>query len=71
MEKAVYSAVLTPFKNSVQTRARKLSEKGLRVMWVAIKILEEKEFIEWNESFEKNIQSFSSETEINNFKFIY
>jgi phospholipid-translocating P-type ATPase (flippase) len=58
-----------PFKNSVQVRARKLSEKGLRVMWVAMKILDEKEFIEWNESYEKNIQSFTSETDINNFKF--
>ena len=57
-----------PFYESVKKRASKLSEKGLRVMWMAIKLIEEHEFNEWNLNFERDVQKFSSDSDINKFK---
>ena len=58
-----------PFFNHVKEKALKLSEKGLRVLWIAMKMIDEKEFNEWNKEFEAGIKNLTNEEEINEFKY--
>ena len=42
-----------PFLNKINERSIKLSEMGLRVLWIGMKILDEDEFYSWNNKYEK------------------
>lgn len=58
-----------PFYDSVKERALKLSEKGLRVLWIGMKMIDEKEFDLWNKDFETGLKNLTNEDEINAYKY--
>jgi magnesium-transporting ATPase (P-type) len=58
-----------PFYDSVKERALKLSEKGLRVLWIGMKMIDPREFEEWNTEFEAGLKNLTNEDEINAFKY--
>ncbi len=58
-----------PFYDSVKERALKLSEKGLRVLWIGMKMIDHIEFEEWNTQFEAGLKNLTNEDEINAFKY--
>jgi phospholipid-translocating P-type ATPase (flippase) len=58
-----------PFYDSVKERALKLSEKGLRVLWIGMKMIDPREFDDWNKQFEAGLKNLTNEDEINAFKY--
>lgn len=42
-----------PFLAAVKSNSQKFSEMGLRVLWVAMKVIDEDEFSEWKERFDE------------------
>jgi magnesium-transporting ATPase (P-type) len=58
-----------PYLNTVRDRALKLSEKGLRVLWIAMKMVDEKEYEAWNNTFEGGMKNLIDENEQNEFKY--
>jgi magnesium-transporting ATPase (P-type) len=57
-----------PFKESVKSRATKLSEKGFRVLWIAMKLVDEDFFYNWKNSYEEGLKHLTNEDEIDNHK---
>ena len=60
-----------PFLLNVKEKALKLSEKGLRVLWIAMKMIDESEFNQWNMDFEYGLKNLTQEDEINEFKYLH
>lgn len=52
-----------PFLSSIQPKATKLTELGLRVLYVAMKVLDPMEYEKWNEEFENTRKSILDKDE--------
>lgn len=59
-----------PFKNVIKDRATKLAEKGLRVLWIGMKVIDKEEFEEWNKDFDYGLKKLVDENEILNYKIL-
>ena len=59
-----------PFEESILDKATKLSEKGLRVLLIGMKVIDESQFNEWNYNFEEGIRDLTSEEAIHEYKSI-
>jgi len=57
-----------PFTNSIRSKATKLSEKGLRVLLLAMKVIEKSQFNEWNYHYEDGLRNLNSEDIIKSYK---
>ena len=57
-----------PFPNTIRSRATKLSEKGLRVLLLAMKVIDRSQFNEWNYHYEEGIKNLNSEDLIKLYK---
>jgi phospholipid-translocating P-type ATPase (flippase) len=53
-----------PFYDNVKAKALKLSELGLRVLWVAMKVIDQAEFDEWNKDYEEGVKQLVDEDAI-------
>jgi len=57
-----------PFKNEVLEYANKLSEKGLRILLIGMKLIHEEEWENWFANYDSQLKKISDEAEVNNFK---
>jgi magnesium-transporting ATPase (P-type) len=57
-----------PFLLNIQTNATKLAEGGLRVLWIAMKVIDQSEFDEWNKEYELGIKELVDEDLIIKYK---
>lgn len=57
-----------PFVDKILEIGNQLSEKGLRVLLLGMKIIHEDEWNEWFTNFDNKMKGISDEKEINNFK---
>ncbi len=55
-------------KDLSEDREQKLSEKGLRVLLIAMKIMEKSQFNEWNYHYEDGLRTLNSEDLIKSYK---
>lgn len=58
-----------PFLNTVRERALKLSEKGLRVLWIAMKMVGEAEYEKWIHDYEEGMKNLIDEEAQLEFKY--
>ena len=57
-----------PYINDIIDKATKLSEKGLRVLLLGMKVIDKSEFNEWNMKYEDGLRNLTSEEKIKEYK---
>lgn len=57
-----------PFLANVTAQTQALSEKGLRVLWIAMKVCSPNEYYDWERQYLNNLSKLVDDKEIQNFK---
>jgi magnesium-transporting ATPase (P-type) len=52
-----------PFKSAVKDNADKLASAGLRVLWIAMKIIDQQEFNSWNNLYQEGLKNIINDEE--------